>query len=166
LQRDYDKPFPVSENTIQKKIILPLVSLLKQGVEPSRLSLALTSGALIGVFPVLGIATVVCTGVAAFYRLNLPAIQLANYLVFPIQIILFFPFLYIGEALTGNSLDEISKEKLLETFDLGFLPAIQELTQYFILASLGWALALVPLFVTLYFILKKLITLRLQPKCE
>jgi uncharacterized protein (DUF2062 family) len=156
----------VSENTIQKKIILPLVSLLKQGVEPSKLSLALTSGALIGVFPVLGIATVTCTGVAALYRLNLPAIQLANYLVFPMQIILFFPFLYLGEALTGNSLDEISQEKLLETFDLGFLPAVQELTQYFILASLGWALSLAPLFVTLYFILKKLITLRLQPKCD
>ena len=156
----------MSENTIQRKIILPLVSLLKQGVEPSRLSLALTSGAVIGVFPVLGIATVACTGVAALYRLNLPAIQLANYLVFPMQIILFFPFLYIGEVLTGNSLDEISKTKLLETFDLGFLPAIQELTQYFILASLGWALALVPMFAVLYFVLKKLITLRLQPKCK
>jgi uncharacterized protein (DUF2062 family) len=156
----------VSETIIQKKIILPLVSLLKQGVEPSKLSMAITLGALIGVFPVLGIATIACTGVAALYRLNLPAIQIASYVVFPMQIILFFPFLYIGEALTGNSLDEISKTKLLETFDLGFLPAIQELTQYFILASLGWALALAPLFAILYFVLKKLITLRLQPKCE
>ena len=155
----------MSENTIQRKIILPLVSLLKQGVEPSRLSLALTSGAVIGVFPVLGIATVACTGVAALYRLNLPAIQLANYLVFPMQII-FFPFLDIGKPLTGNSLNKISKTKLLETFDLGFLPAIQELTQYFILASLGWALALAPLFAILYFVLKKLITLRLQPNSE
>jgi uncharacterized protein (DUF2062 family) len=139
---------------------------LKQGIEPSRLSLALTSGAVIGVFPVLGIATVTCTGIAALYRLNLPAIQLANYLVFPMQVILFFPFLYMGEVLTGNSLDDISKTKLLETFDLGFLPAVQELTQYFVLASLGWALALVPLFVILYFALKKVITLRLQPKSE
>lgn len=156
----------MSENIIQKKIILPLVNLLRQGVEPSRLSLALTLGALIGVFPILGIATIACTGVAVFYRLNLPAIQIASYLVFPMQIILFFPFLYIGEALTGNSLDEISKEKLLATFELGFLPAIQELTQYFILASLGWAIALVPLFVVLYIVLKRLIALRLQPKIE
>ena len=82
----------MSENTIQKKIFRPLVNLLKQGVEPSQLSLALTLGALIGVFPVLGIATVACTGVAAFYRLNLPAIQIASYVVFPMQIVLFFPF--------------------------------------------------------------------------
>jgi len=48
-------------------------------------------------------------------------------------------------------LDKISKTKLLETFDLVFLPAIQDLMQYFILASLGWALALAPLFAVLYF---------------
>jgi hypothetical protein len=61
--------------------------------------------------------------------------------------------------MTGNSLDEISNAKLLETFDLGFLPAIQELTQYFVLVFLGWALALAPMFAVLYFVLKKLITL-------
>lgn len=154
----------MSESYLQKKVVLPLVSLLKQGLEPSRLSLALTSGAVIGVFPVLGIATFVCGGVAALFRLNHPATQLANYVVFPMQMVLFFPFLAIGETVTGNSLDEISQTKLAETFSLGFLPAVQELTQYFMLASLGWTLALVPLFAILYFALKHLISFRLSPK--
>jgi uncharacterized protein (DUF2062 family) len=151
---------------LQKKIVLPLVDLLKQGMGPSKLSLALATGAVIGVFPVLGLATVVCGSIAALFRLNHPAIQLANYIVFPMQIILFFPFLTIGEAVTGNSLDEISKTKLVETMDLGFLPALQELTQYFVLASLGWTLALVPLFAILYFSLKHLISFRLNAKPE
>ena len=156
----------MSEGYIQKKFIRPLVNLLKQGMDPSRLSLALTSGAIIGVFPILGIATVVCGGVAAFFRLNHPAIQLANYVVFPMQLVLFFPFLTLEETVTGNSLDEISKTKLVETFNLGFLPAVEELTQYFMLASLGWTLALVPLFAILYFGLKHMISIRLSPKCE
>jgi uncharacterized protein (DUF2062 family) len=156
----------VSEGYIQKKFIRPLVNLLKQGMDPSRLSLALTSGAIIGVFPILGIATVVCGGIAAFFRLNHPAIQLANYVVFPMQLVLFFPFLTLEETVTGNSLDEISKTKLVETFNLGFLPAVEELTQYFMLASLGWTLALVPLFAILYFGLKHMISIRLSPKCE
>jgi len=156
----------VSEGYIQKKFIRPLVNLLKQGMDPSRLSLALTSGAIIGVFPILGIATFVCGGVAAFFRLNHPAIQLANYVVFPMQLVLFFPFLTLEETVTGNSLDEISKTKLVETFNLGFLPAVEELTQYFMLASLGWTLALVPLFAILYFGLKHMISIRLSPKCE
>ncbi len=156
----------MSEGYIQKKFIRPLVNLLKQGMDPSRLSLALTSGAIIGVFPILGIATVVCGGIAAFFRLNHPAIQLANYVVFPMQLVLFFPFLTLEETVTGNSLDEISKTKLVETFNLGFLPAVEELTQYFMLASLGWTLALVPLFAILYFGLKYMISIRLSPKCE
>ena len=153
----------MSENYIQKKFILPLVNLLKQGMDPSRLSLALTSGAVIGVFPLLGITTVICGGVAAFFRLNHPAIQLANYIVLPMQLVLFFPFLTIGKAVTGNSLDEITKTKLVETFNLGFLPAVDELTPYFILASLGWTLALVPLFAILYFTLTYLICIWLSP---
>ena len=156
----------MSEGYIQKKFIRPLVNLLKQGMDPSRLSLALTSGAIIGVFPILGIATVVCGGIAAFFRLNHPANQLANYVVFPMPLVLFFPFLTLGETVTGNSLDEISKTKLVETFNLGFLPAVEELTQYFMLASLGWTLALVPLFAILYFGLKHMISIRLSPKCE
>ena len=156
----------MSEGYIQKKFIRPLVNLLKQGMDPSRLSLALTSGAIIGVFPILGIATVVCGGIAAFFRLNHPAIQLANYVVFPMQLVLFFPFLTLEKTVTGNSLDEISKTKLVETFNLGFLPAVEELTQYFMLASLGWTLALVPLFAILYFGLKHMISIRLSPKCE
>ena len=156
----------MSESYIQKKFIRPLVNLLKQGMDPSRLSLALTSGAIIGVFPILGIATVVCGGIAAFFRLNHPAIQLANYVVFPMQLVLFFPFLTLEETVTGNSLDEISKTKLVGTFNLGFLPAVEELTPYFLLASLGWTLALVPLFAILYFGLKHMISIRLSPKCE
>ena len=156
----------MSESYILKKFIRPLVNLLKQGMDPSRLSLALTSGAIIGVFPILGIATVVCGGIAAFFRLNHPAIQLANYVVFPMQLVLFFPFLTLGETVTGNSLDEISKTKLVGTFNLGFLPAVEKLTQYFMLASLGWTLALVPLFAILYFGLKHMISIRLSPKCE
>jgi hypothetical protein len=68
----------VSQNTIFKKIFLPLVTLLKQGVESFRLSLVLASDSAIEAFPALGIAKIACTGVLALYRLNLPAIQLAN----------------------------------------------------------------------------------------
>ena len=102
----------------------------------------------------------------AFFRLNHPAIQLANYIVFPMQLVLFFPFLTLGETVTGNSLDEISQTKLVETFDLGFLLAVEELAQYFMLASLGWTLAIVPLFAVLYFALKHLNSIRFSPKYE
>jgi hypothetical protein len=42
--------FDMSESYLQKKVIRPFISLLKQGLDPSRLSLALAVGAAIGAF--------------------------------------------------------------------------------------------------------------------
>jgi hypothetical protein len=71
---------------------------LNQGVDFSRLALAIASGSVIGVFLVLGIATIICADIAALYRLNLPKIEFASYLVFPMQIILFFLFFILGKS--------------------------------------------------------------------
>ena len=146
----------MSQNTIQEKVIFPLFSLLKQGAEPSRLSLKLASGSFTG--NCNGCLHVYC-GFISFESSCYSACQLS---CLSDAVHSFFSFHYIGEVLTGNSLDEISKTNLLETFDLGFLPEIQGLTQYFILASLGWTLVLAPLLAILYFVFKKLITFRLQ----
>jgi len=95
--------------------------------------------------------------VALLFRLNLPAIQVANYAAFPLQIMLFFPFLEIGEAVFGNSLETISEDTLVSAFNAGFIEAIPELSGYLLLACLGWAIAAVPLFFIVYFIMKPLL---------
>ena len=146
----------MSQNTIQEKIILPLVSLLKQDAEPSRLSLKLASGS------VTGNCNGCLHGYCGFISFESSCYSACQLSCLSDTVHSFFPFHYIGKVLTGNSLDEISKTKFLETFDLGFLPEIQGLTKYFILASLGWTLVLAPLFAILYFVFKKLINFRLQ----
>jgi hypothetical protein len=127
--------------------------LLKQAAEPSRLSLKIASGSVIGVFPLLGIAKVTlhrCCGFISFESSCYSACQLS---CLSDVVHSFSPFPYIGEVLTGNSLDEISKTKIfLETFGLDFLREIQGLTQYFILASLSWTLIIAPLLVILHFL--------------
>ena len=52
---------------------------LSQGTSPRRLALTLALGFAIGCIPVVGIPTVLCATVALALRLNLPAIQAANY---------------------------------------------------------------------------------------
>jgi hypothetical protein len=54
------------------------------------------SGAAIGVFPALGTTTALCALVAFIWRLNLPAIQIMNYFVYPIQLALILPFFSRG----------------------------------------------------------------------
>jgi uncharacterized protein (DUF2062 family) len=142
-----------------KKIINSLSKLLKEGLTPKKLSLVITIGITVSIFPVIGTTTLICTLIAFLFNLNLPAIQLANYAGFPLQITLFFPFLKIGEIISTVSLEPISKTQLLSTFNEGIFYAIQSLSNYLIIACLGWLLLIIPIFIFLYiliiFVLRK-----------
>ena len=61
---------------------------LKKGMSRKRVSLCIALGITPGIFPVLGTTTVLCAAAAILLRLNLPLIQLVNYAVYPLQLIL------------------------------------------------------------------------------
>ncbi len=69
---------------------------MQTGISPRRLALTLALGFAIGCIPVVGIPTGVCLIVALSLRLNMPAIQAANYAAMPLQVALIFPFLRLG----------------------------------------------------------------------
>ena len=69
---------------------------LSQGISPRRLALTLALGFAVGCIPVIGIPTVLCAGIALALRLNLPAIQAANYAAMPLQLLLIAPFVRLG----------------------------------------------------------------------
>jgi len=138
---------------VKTKIIRSLSKLLKQGLSPVKLSLVIALGITLSIFPVLGTTTLICTLVSILFNLNLPAMQLANYAAFPLQVILFFPFLKLGETISKVSLDSLSKVQLISNFDEGFFFAVEKLSHYLIVACLGWSLAIIPIFFILYFFL-------------
>lgn len=82
-------------NTIRQKT----AEWLRQGVSPRRLALTLALGFAIGCFPLFGLTTLLCAAVALALRLNLPAIQAANYVAMPLQLALIWPFLRLGAKL-------------------------------------------------------------------
>jgi uncharacterized protein (DUF2062 family) len=55
----------------------------------------------LGIFPVLGATTALCALAAFALQLNLPAIQIVNYFVYPLQVALLIPFFRLGERLFG-----------------------------------------------------------------
>ena len=69
---------------------------LRQGISPRRLALTLALGFAIGCIPVFGVPTALCIVVALGLRLNVPAIQVANYAAMPLQVALIFPFVRLG----------------------------------------------------------------------
>ena len=91
---------------VHQKIINPVKGLLQQGLNPDSLALCLSIGFVLGFFPIFGITTLLCIIAAGVLRLNQVAIQIANYCGYPLQFILFIPFIRLGEYLFG--LDRIS----------------------------------------------------------
>ena len=89
----------VQKGFFYRRPVRPIRDLLRQGVTPEKMALSLALGGALGVFPALGCTTLLCTIVAIVLRLNLPAIQIVNYFVYPIQIALLLPFFRLGEKL-------------------------------------------------------------------
>jgi uncharacterized protein (DUF2062 family) len=79
----------------------PVVAQLRQGITPERIALTLVLGGVLGIFPILGATTLLCGVTGVWLRLNQPLIQLVNYLVYPLQVLLLIPFYRAGERLFG-----------------------------------------------------------------
>ena len=86
---------------LQRRLIRPVIDLLRQGVTPEKIALSIVFGVTLGVFPAPGSTTALCAVAALVFRLNLPAIQIVNYFVYPLQIALLIPFFRLGEKLFG-----------------------------------------------------------------
>lgn len=79
-----------------RKVLDTVVNLLRQGTTPEKIAQATALAAVLAVFPVLGSTTLLCTGGAAWLRLNLPLMQLVNFLLYPVQLALLIPFMNVG----------------------------------------------------------------------
>lgn len=72
------------------------VQQLRRGISPRRLALTLALGFVLGCIPVIGIPTALCAMIAILFRLNLPAMQAANYAAMPFQVALIVPLARMG----------------------------------------------------------------------
>jgi uncharacterized protein (DUF2062 family) len=117
-------------------------SWLMQGISPRRLALTLSLGFAIGCIPVVGIPTVLCAALALALRLNLPAIQAANYLVMPLQLLLIVPFVRLGGWLFPSGPQQTFKPNaLLHASPLAMLEQMGSMAGQ---AFFAWLLVAIP----------------------
>jgi len=129
---------------------------LKQGISPRRLALTLALGCAVGCIPLVGIPTVLCAGLALGLRLNLPAIQAANYAVMPLQLLLIVPFVRLGGWLLAvrSNPTALAAGTLLHTSPLRLMTQMGSLAEQ---ALLAWVVIAVPTVLVLTFTLTKVL---------
>jgi uncharacterized protein (DUF2062 family) len=123
-------------------------SWLLEGISPQRLALTLALGFVLGCIPLVGLPTGICVAVALGFRLNLAAIQAANYAAMPFQLALVVPFIRLGGKLTPAAHSGLDMSLLMHSPVQLLQHSSAELaSQVGILAGqalLGWLLLAVP----------------------
>ncbi len=124
---------------------------LKLNQNPRKLSLTVSLGMVLGVFPVPGTTTLLCILVAIPLKLNMVIIQLANYLVYPLQLVLLVPFIKFGGQIFGApaipNLEYITSQGI---------SALKPIWINCVCGVALWFVLGIALFITLYFILLKM----------
>ena len=122
----------------RRRVADPFLLLLKQGLAPEALALSLALGATLGLFPVIGATTALCVVAGFALRLNHPALQLANYVVYPLQIPLILVFVRLGESIVGATPMTVSAERLLASFRQDPLAFVARFSWTGLHGILGW----------------------------
>jgi uncharacterized protein (DUF2062 family) len=143
---------------LYKKTIEPIAALIKQGISPEKISVGMACGIVLGIFPVLGSTTILCGLAAIILRLNLPAIQLVNYMVYPLQLVLIIPFFHLGDLLFQVEPLPLSAQEFITLLQTDLLGTIRAFWNTTVHAIVAWLLVSLPTFLILHFIFIRLIT--------
>jgi uncharacterized protein (DUF2062 family) len=142
----------------KRKVADPLLSLLNQGITPSKLALAVTAGAIIAVVPIFGSSTLLCLLAIWLLRLNPVAVLIANQVAYPLLFVLFLPFIRIGQWLFRTDPIPFSISEIFTMFQRNFWTAIQTIWWSMLYATVAWILLAFPVGYVLYLLLSILFT--------
>jgi len=131
-------------------VVKPILALLRQGATPEKLALTIALGVACGVFPILGMATILCAVVALPLGLNQVGIQVVNFAVFPFQLGGIPVFVRLGEWLLDASRASLSLADLAQQFQEDPDGALRALELVGIHATVGWAVIAPLLSIALY----------------
>lgn len=98
---------------LRSRITAPVLEQLTQGLSTNTIALTIGVGLAIAVIPVIGVTTILSFLAAWAFRLNQPIIQAINWTSYPLQLLLLFPFIRMGERLFGAPRLTLSLEQLV-----------------------------------------------------
>jgi uncharacterized protein (DUF2062 family) len=139
---------PLHHNWIYRRVALPIFALLRMGASPQKLAWSIAVGLLIGINPILGSTTIFCLAAAFLLRLNVAASQLANHLVYPLELLLVIPFIHVGTILFRTAPIPFSARSLIHAARTSPLALTRQLWQWewhAFMLWLGLAIVTVPI---------------------
>jgi uncharacterized protein (DUF2062 family) len=128
-----------ARGVLRCRVFLPLLRLLKNGVTPERLGWSLAIALVVGVNPLLGTTTVLMLLLAWMFGLNQVASQIGIHLMWPVQWLLFLPFVNAGIFVFRTSRLPMTKAEIFHLSHKHPLMLIHVLWQWEWHALVVWA---------------------------
>jgi len=136
----------------KKNVSIPLAQIRKEGFTSEKLALSVSLGIIGGTFPIIGLASLVCLALTILFKQNLVIVQVTNYLVYPLQIVLLLPLLRIGNSVLASNHIALTLNQVILAFKVGILHGINELGIILLYGALAWVAVAVPALLILYII--------------
>jgi uncharacterized protein (DUF2062 family) len=134
------EPTSLTPVSLRRRIGEPLLRLVTQGHTPEKVALSVAFGLAIGVFPVFGVTTLLCVLVGVLLRLNHPALQIANQVMYLVQLPLIVVFIRIGESMLGAAPIAFSATLLMAELRAHPATAFERFGTAGLHGILGWAI--------------------------
>jgi len=141
----------------ERKFLDPLKKVIKEGISVEKLSVSLVLGLTVGLIPLYGLTTLIISFIALSLRLNFIAMQVAHYIVHPIQIALLIPFLKLGDSVVKDTDVNFSVHQYIGLFKMDFWGTLREFWLINLSAIAIWFIISIPLSIGLYFLIKRAI---------
>jgi uncharacterized protein (DUF2062 family) len=132
---------------------------LSSGLNVRAGSMAVATSFTIGIFPIMGFSTPLNTLAALSLRLNQPIIQVVNWMMGPLKLLLIIPFLRLGEWLFAAEPFSLSLTEFSRIFFNDWWGTTQEFAWTFVHAISGW-LVVAPGIYLIVFLLGKALLAR------
>ncbi|KAL2520316.1 hypothetical protein Fot_24239 [Forsythia ovata] len=137
---------------LQRRIVDPLLQILRRGAEPKQLAFSGALGITLGVFPICGVTVFLCGMAIAVLGsfCHAPTVMLTNFIATPVELSLVVPFLRFGEFIAGGPHFPLTSDAFKKVLTG---QASREVLQSIFHALLGWVVAAPFILGTLYILL-------------
>lgn len=160
-----------SANIFQRQFLYiknTLISLLKQGVTPQKIAMAMLMGYIAGTFPIPGTHLIIGVSLAFIFRLNQLAVYLGLWISLPPFLLFLLPSLRLGEFIF--QVEPMNSERFIDNMTLmwnsqeDFFRILGEYGMSMVHISVGWLPIVIitggPVFFISYMIAKRFFNAR------
>jgi uncharacterized protein (DUF2062 family) len=158
-QEGIEHPEPVSclymslkiVESLTNRVLIPFRLVPKDGLTPEKLAFSVTLGIISGMFPVLGMTTVISIVLTMLFRQNLLIVQAVQWILALVQVLLIIPFMQFGAYILHAQALHINMAQISHAFQPGMISGIKTVGIFHLYGIFTWIILAIPASAVSYF---------------